>query len=135
MLLLVEKKSRYLSFRVSPQSVQLNRHQFEKIPGNSGGRGGLTCCSPWGCKELLMTELLNKSVCCHIPEMLFKIFFNPPSDFFKSNFFLNCSFLHRKLDNLSLKPKSLPKFVHFILDTCPSHTMSLSRMSLLKHVV
>ena len=55
--------------------------------------------------------------------MLFKIFFNPPSDFFKSNFYLNCSFLRRKLDNLSLKPKSLSKFVHFILDTHPSQVI------------
>ena len=26
-------------------------HEFEQTLGNSGGQGGLVCCSPWGCKE------------------------------------------------------------------------------------
>ena len=29
--------------------------KFEQTPGNSGGRGSLTCCSPWGHKESDMT--------------------------------------------------------------------------------
>ena len=32
---------------------QLNEHQF--------GQGGLACCSPWGGKELDMTERLNNN--------------------------------------------------------------------------
>ena len=28
-------------------------------PGGDDGQGGLACCSPWGCKELGMTEWLN----------------------------------------------------------------------------
>ena len=36
-------------------------HEFEKIPGDSEGQGGLVCCSPWGRKELDTTEWLNKN--------------------------------------------------------------------------
>ena len=31
----------------------------EQVPGVGDGQGSLTCCSPWGCKELDMTEQLN----------------------------------------------------------------------------
>ena len=34
---------------------QLNGHEFEQTPGDSGGQGSLACCSSWGCKELDMT--------------------------------------------------------------------------------
>ena len=34
-------------------------HEFEQAPGVGDGQGGLACCSPWGCKELDMTEQLN----------------------------------------------------------------------------
>ena len=40
---------------------QLNGHEFEQTPGVGDGQGSLVCCSPWGCKELATTELLNKS--------------------------------------------------------------------------
>ena len=40
---------------------QLNGHELEQTPGNSEGQGSLVCCSPWGCKELDMTEQLNNS--------------------------------------------------------------------------
>ena len=36
---------------------QLNRCDFEQAPD---GQGSLVCFSPWGCKELDMTEQLNK---------------------------------------------------------------------------
>jgi len=29
----------------------LSGHEFEKIPGDSEGQGGMACCSAWGCKE------------------------------------------------------------------------------------
>ena len=38
---------------------QLNGHEFEQTPGDSEGQGSLVCCSPWGRKELDMTERLN----------------------------------------------------------------------------
>ena len=39
--------------------LQLNGHEFEQTPGVRDGQGGLAYCSPWGCKELDMTERLN----------------------------------------------------------------------------
>ena len=38
-----------------------NGHEFEQAPGDGEGQGILACCSPWGCKELDMTERLNKN--------------------------------------------------------------------------
>ena len=39
---------------------QLNgHHEFEQTPGAGEGQGGLACCSPWGRKELDMTEQQN----------------------------------------------------------------------------
>ena len=47
----------------------LNEHEFEQAPGVGDGQGSLACCSPWGCKELDMTERLTwtelKSVVWH----------------------------------------------------------------------
>ena len=38
---------------------QLDGHEFEQALGVGDGQGSLVCCSPWGCKELDMTEQLN----------------------------------------------------------------------------
>ena len=38
---------------------QLNGHEFEQAPRVGDGQGSLVCCSPWGRKELDMTEQLN----------------------------------------------------------------------------
>ena len=38
---------------------QLDGHDFGQAPGVGDGQGGLACCSPWGHKELDMTEGLN----------------------------------------------------------------------------
>ena len=37
----------------------LNGHEFDQVLGDGEGQGSLVCCSPWGCKELDMTEQLN----------------------------------------------------------------------------
>ena len=37
----------------------LDEHELEEVPGVGDGQGSLACCSPWGCKELDMTELLK----------------------------------------------------------------------------
>ena len=37
----------------------LDGHEFEQALGVGDGQGGLACCSPWGHKELDMTEQLN----------------------------------------------------------------------------
>ena len=38
---------------------RLNGHEFEQAPGVGDGQGGLACCSPWGPKELDMTDRDN----------------------------------------------------------------------------
>ena len=38
---------------------QLDGYEFEQSLGVGDGQGGQECCSPWGCKELDTTELLN----------------------------------------------------------------------------
>ena len=38
---------------------QLNEYEFEQTPGDGKGQGRLACCSPWGRKEMDMTEQLN----------------------------------------------------------------------------
>ena len=43
------------------QHHQLNGHEFEQTPGDSKGQGSLVCCSPWGHKELDMTQRLNNN--------------------------------------------------------------------------
>ena len=35
---------------------RLDGHKFEQALGVGDGQGSLTCCSPWGGKELDMTE-------------------------------------------------------------------------------
>ena len=35
---------------------QLSGHEVEQTLGDSKGQGSLMCCSPWGCKELNITE-------------------------------------------------------------------------------
>ena len=35
---------------------QLDRHEFVRAPGDGKGQGSLACFSPWGCKELDMTD-------------------------------------------------------------------------------
>ena len=35
---------------------QLNGHEFEQTPGDGEGQGNLACCTPWGSKELDVTE-------------------------------------------------------------------------------
>ena len=35
---------------------RLDGHEFEEASGLGDGQGSLACCSPWGHKELEMTE-------------------------------------------------------------------------------
>ena len=44
----------------------LNGHEFEEAPGVGDGQGSLTCCSPWGRKELDTTEWLKWLTDCSI---------------------------------------------------------------------
>ena len=38
---------------------QFNGCEFGQTPGNGERQGGLTCYSPWGCKESDTTEQVN----------------------------------------------------------------------------
>ena len=38
---------------------RLDGHEFDQAPGVGDGQGSLDCCSPWGRKELEMSERLN----------------------------------------------------------------------------
>ena len=40
---------------------QLNGHEFEQAPGDGERQESLACCSPWGCKELDMTQRMNNN--------------------------------------------------------------------------
>ena len=40
---------------------RLDGHEFEQSPGNGERQGSLACCSPWGRKEVDMTEQLNNN--------------------------------------------------------------------------
>ena len=40
---------------------QLNEPELERTLGHSEEQGSLACCSPWGPKELDMTEQLTKN--------------------------------------------------------------------------
>ena len=51
----------------------LDGHEFEQAPGVGDGQGSLVCCSPWGCRELDMTVLLNWLSDCTITVKLFWI--------------------------------------------------------------
>ena len=39
---------------------RLDGHEFEQALGDGEGQGSLTCCSPWGRKELDTTEQLRE---------------------------------------------------------------------------
>ena len=40
---------------------RLSGHEFEQTPRGGEGQGSLVCCSPWGHKELDMTERLKNN--------------------------------------------------------------------------
>ena len=42
---------------------QLDGHEFAQALGDGERQENLACCSPWGCKELDMTEQLNNNLC------------------------------------------------------------------------
>ena len=40
---------------------QLQGYEFEQALGVGEGQGSLACCSPWGCKELDVTEATERT--------------------------------------------------------------------------
>ena len=64
-------------------------HEFEQAPGDGGGQGSLACWSPWGRKDLDMTEGLNsnnKESNKYLPQ------FADPRSFFSCRYLLASSF-------------------------------------------
>ena len=45
----------------SKMKLECTGNEFEQVPGNGEGQGSLACYSPWGHKELDMTEQLNNN--------------------------------------------------------------------------
>ena len=45
----------------SMDMIESCQQTLSSSPEDSEGQGSLACCSPWGCKELDMTEQLNKT--------------------------------------------------------------------------
>ena len=56
-----QKEKRAAEDEMVRQHHWLNGHEFEQTPGDSEGQGALECFSPWGHKELDMTEHLNNN--------------------------------------------------------------------------
>ena len=55
----IEGKRRRGRQRMVGWHHQLDAHEFEQALGVGDGQGSPTCCSPWGHKELGMTEQLK----------------------------------------------------------------------------
>ena len=69
------KKKRVTDDEMVGWHYQLNGQQFEQAPVDGEGQGSLGCCSPWGRKELDMTEQLNnnKNACPSIERKKVKV--------------------------------------------------------------
>ena len=51
---------------------RLNGHEFEQAPEDGEGQENSACCSPWGRKELDMTERLNSKLTHIVHTILWK---------------------------------------------------------------
>ena len=49
--------------------ITFNGHEFEQTPGGGNGQRSLVCCSPWGRKELDVTEWLNNYPTLQCPKL------------------------------------------------------------------
>ena len=56
-----EQENRVTGEEMLGKHHQINEHEFEQTLGDSEGQDSLACCSPWGCKELDMTERMNNN--------------------------------------------------------------------------
>ena len=55
---------------------RLNGYEFEQALGDGEGQESLTCCSPWGRKELNMTERLNNNMSLSVSLFVYQIVHN-----------------------------------------------------------
>ena len=70
------------------QHHQLNGHEFEQTPGDSGGQRSFLCCSPWNRKESDTTWQLNNSNNLFLPYWLHQFTF--PQRAYKGSPFPTC---------------------------------------------
>ena len=54
-----QEENRTIEVEMVGRHHRLDGHEFEQAPGVGNGQGSLACCSPWGHKELNITERLN----------------------------------------------------------------------------
>ena len=74
----IEKEKRTSEDEMAGRHHWCNEHELGQNPGDGEGQGGLSCCSPWGCKKLDMTRQLNNNnnyrtqnaMTCHIHKSL-----------------------------------------------------------------
>ena len=85
---------------------QLDGHAIEYILRVGDGQGSLACCSPWGCKELGMTELTEL-----IDHIFFKSFVSGHLGCFHVLVIVNSAAM-----NIGMPVTSLN--CHFCLDIC-----------------
>ena len=64
---------------------RLTGHEFEEMLGDGEGQGTLACCSPWGHKELDMTEQLNSNNSHMGPSYFVVVSFRSPTGSHKEN--------------------------------------------------
>ena len=55
------QKKRVAEDKIVGWNHLFNEHELGQTPRDSEGQGSLKCCSPWGCKELDMTEQLSNN--------------------------------------------------------------------------
>ena len=110
---------------------RLDGPEFEQAPGVGDGQGSLACCSPWGHKELDMTEWLNwteATLMCMPSKWSFK---TSSTDPFPTDLQVPDSpaqklqgppvWTSNHLVSQSLGPSHLP---HTLANTCPSSQLS-----------
>ena len=56
---MLEKKKRVTEDEMAGWHHRCNGHELGQTPGDGDGQGGLASCSPWGRRELDMTEQLK----------------------------------------------------------------------------
>ena len=91
-----EKSAQYPNY----QHHWPNGSQFEQTPGDGEGHRSLACCSPWGCKDLYMSETEQQGYMSTYGVLLWEIqliFYNKGSQYYC----IHCSVFHPVWQSLS----------------------------------
>ena len=94
----------------------LNQHDFELAPEVGDGQGSLACCSPWGHKELDITEQVTQTECYKKLSLFsifpFFVFYSPTLGNFTLAITLPWVCLPMALMSTNQKDKLLPFAIH-----------------------